>query len=65
MVEPIRVLQQAAAAADSLSDAETVHKVMDEVEFVFEYLSPEHQNLAEQVLEQLRQRLASLESAQG
>jgi hypothetical protein len=63
MIEPIRVLQQASAEADRLADPQIVHKVMDEVEFVYEYLSPEHQHLAEQVLEKLQQRLQTLQAS--
>ena len=61
-MQPLVVLQQIAGRLEQLEGPEDVHRAMDEVEFVFELLSPEMQDLAEQLLQRLQQRLRELES---
>ena len=61
-MEPMRILQQIAANLDSLDSAQAVHRAMDEVEFVFELLPPELQDLADDLMQRLRRRLQTLNS---
>ena len=60
-MKPMRVLQQIAAKLDSLDSTEQVHRAMDEVEFVFELVPPELQDLASDLMERLRRRLGELQ----
>lgn len=60
MIDPMHVLHQAAASIEELKTAEELNRVMDDVEFVFEYLEPAHQDLANEVMDHLNQRLHKL-----
>ncbi len=62
MIDPMHVLHQAAASVDELETAEEVNRVMDDVEFVFEYLEPDLQGLADDVMARLSQRLHRLQT---
>jgi hypothetical protein len=61
-MQPLQILQQISGRLDQLDQPEAVHRAMDEVEFVFELLPPEMQDLADQLLKRLRRRLQELES---
>lgn len=43
---------------DQLTDRAEIETVLDEVEYLFEVIPPDLQELAEQVIERLRQKLA-------
>ena len=60
-MEPLRVLQQIASRLDTLESAEQVHLAMDEVEFVFELMPPEMQELADDLMIRLRRRLREVQ----
>ena len=60
-MEPMSVLQQIAGKMDSFETWDEVNRAMDEVEFVFELIPPELQDLASDLLERLRERLGELE----
>ncbi len=61
-MQPLQILQQISGQLDRMDQPEAVHRAMDEVEFVFELLPPELQELAEQLIQRLRRRLQELES---
>ena len=61
-MQPLQILQQIAGSLDRLDSADAVHRAMDEVEFVFELLPPELQELASGIRERLDQRLRLLQS---
>jgi hypothetical protein len=50
-------LQQSSGRLDRIDQPDAVHRAMAEVEFVFELLSPEPQERAEQLLQPPRRRL--------
>ena len=58
-VDPYAYLQQVSTQLDSLTQAEQIETVLDEVEYLFEVISPELQHLAEPIIEELRRRLAA------
>ena len=60
-MQPLQTLQQISGQVDQLDRPDAVHRAMDEVEFVFELLPPEMQDLADQLLQRLRRRLEELE----
>ncbi len=59
-MEPYQYLQQASVALDTLDSSEEINKVIDELEFIFELLDPEHQNLAEDLMSRFNARLKTL-----
>jgi hypothetical protein len=58
-VDPYAYMQQAAGQLDRL-DAPALLELLDELEYLFEVIPPELQELAEQLMQQVRQRLAHL-----
>ncbi len=56
-IEPYRYLEQLAQHMDTLHTAEQIHKALDELDFVYEALPPEHQDLATPLIQQLTARL--------
>lgn len=59
-MEPYRYLQQAAAQMHTLDTHESVNRVLDELEFLYEALDPEMQDIATGLIEQLHERLKTL-----
>lgn len=59
-MEPYRYLQQAAAQMNTLDTREAVNRVLDELEFLYEALDPEMQDIAAELISQLHERLKSL-----
>jgi capsid portal protein len=57
-IDPIGYVQQVAMNMDQLTDRAEIETVLDEVEYLFEVIPPDLQELAEQVIERLRQKLA-------
>lgn len=60
MTRPLPELQRIAGEVDRYQDIAEVHEAMDRVEFVFELLDPQLQDLANALMERLRQRLEQL-----
>jgi hypothetical protein len=58
-VDPYTYLSEAAGKLDSLTRRDEIETVLDEVEYLFEVIPPELQDLAEPVIEALRQKLAN------
>ena len=58
-INPIGYLHQVATQMDQLTDRKEIETVLDEVEYLFEVIPPDMQDLAEQVIEQLRRKLAA------
>ena len=59
-MEPYRYLQQAAAQMHTLDTRDAVNRVLDELEFLYEALDPELQDLATELIGQLHERLKTL-----
>ncbi|KPK39309.1 MAG: hypothetical protein AMJ69_05950 [Gammaproteobacteria bacterium SG8_47] len=56
-MEPYAYLQQVAARLDSLRSAREINPVLDELEFLYEALDPELQDLATDLIATLTKRL--------
>ena len=59
-MEPYKYLQQAAAQMNTLDSRASVNRLLDEVEFLYEALEPELQDMASELISQLHERLKSL-----
>jgi len=57
-IDPIGYVQQVAMNMDKLTGRAEIETALDEVEYLFEVIPPDLQELAEQVIERLRQKLA-------
>ena len=57
-IDPYAYLTQVSIKMDSLTQRDEIETVLDEVEYLFEVIPPELQDLAEPIIETLRQRLA-------
>lgn len=57
-IDPYSYLTQVSMKMDSLTQREQIEIVLDEVEYLFEVIPPELQDLAEPIIETLRKRLA-------
>ena len=60
-MEPYAYLEEIAAKMDSLQDRNEITRVLDELEFLYEALDPEFQELASELVARLNPRLASTE----
>lgn len=58
-VDPIAYLNQVSTKMDTLTQRQQIETVLDEVEYLFEVIPPELQDLAEPIIEELRRRLAN------
>lgn len=58
-IDPYAYMQQVASQLDQL-DGAALNSVLDELEYLFEVIPPDLQDLAEGLMERVRQRLASL-----
>ena len=58
-INPGAYLQQVATSMSDLKTREQIETVLDEVEYLFEVIPPELQEPAEQLIAQLRSRLAN------
>ncbi|MES9834492.1 MAG: hypothetical protein ABW157_05700 [Candidatus Thiodiazotropha sp. LLP2] len=56
-VDPIAYLNQVSTKMDRLTQRQEIETVLDEVEYLFEVIPPELQDLAEPIIEELRKRL--------
>ena len=57
-IDPYAYLNQVSIKMDTLTQRDQIETVLDEVEYLFEVIPPELQNLAEPIIEELRKRLA-------
>lgn len=58
-IDPIGYVQQVAMNMDQLTGRAEIETALDEVEYLFEVIPPDLQELAEQIIERLRQKLAN------
>ncbi len=59
-IDAIAYMQQAAVALkEGITDRKELKSVLDEIEFLYEALDPELQTMADQLIGQYRERLAS------
>jgi hypothetical protein len=58
-VNPYQYLQELSLRLDSLTDPGEIEKALDEVEYLFEVIPPELQDLAEPIIEILRHKLSN------
>ena len=59
-VDPYAYLKEGAGKMDSVTDRPEIELMLDDVEYLFEVMSPEMQDLAEPVVAALRKRLDAL-----
>ena len=57
-IDPYAYLNQVSAKMDSLTRRDQIETVLDEVEYLFEVIPPELQDLAEPIITELRKRLS-------
>lgn len=57
-IDPYAYLNQVSIRMDTLTQRDEIETVLDEVEYLFEVIPPELQDLAEPIIEELRKRLA-------
>jgi len=60
-INPYAYLEQVAVTLDTLTERKQIETVLDEVEYLFEIIPPEMQDLAEPVILKLREKLAQFE----
>lgn len=58
-VDPQAYLQQVALQLESLRDRAQIETVLDEVEYLYEVIPPDFQDMADLLIAQLRERLAA------
>jgi hypothetical protein len=60
-IDPYQYLQQVSENFDVITTHEEINTVLDELEFVFELLEPEFQDLASDLLAKLNAKLKQLD----
>ena len=63
-VNPYAYLQQVSVELSSITRADQLKTVLDELEFLYEVISPELQDQADAVMDQVRKKLALLRQAE-
>ncbi len=58
-VDPQAYLQQVALQLESLHGRAQIETVLDEVEYLYEVIPPDFQDMADVLIERLRERLAA------
>ena len=58
-VDPYSYLAEVSRVMDTLTQRDQIETVLDEVEYLFEVIPPELQDLAEPIIEALRKKLAN------
>lgn len=56
-IDPYAYLAQVSGNLETLTKREQIETVLDEVEYLFEVIPPELQDMAEPLIEQLRKKL--------
>jgi hypothetical protein len=59
-MQPYLYMQQIAGVIDTLDDAQRIHEILDEIEFLYEVIDPEHQHLADDLIARLNARLKDM-----
>lgn len=57
-IDPYAYLNEVSVNMDKLTQPDQIETVLDEVEYLFEVIPPELQDLAEPIIEALRKRLS-------
>lgn len=57
-IDPYAYLKQVSLNMDRLTQPDQIETVLDEVEYLFEVIPPELQDLAEPIIQELRRRLS-------
>lgn len=60
-IDPYAYLNQVSAKMDSLTQRDQIETVLDEVEYLFEVIPPELQDLADPIITELRKRLSQFQ----
>ena len=58
-VDPYSYLVEVSRVMDTLTQRDQIETVLDEVEYLFEVIPPELQDLAEPIIEALRKKLGN------
>ena len=56
--DPYKHLAEVARTSDTLTQRDEIETVLDEVEYLFEVIPPELQDLAEPIIQALRKKLS-------
>ena len=56
-IDPYKYLQEVSMQLETLHDPRQIETVLDEVEYLFEIIPPELQDLAEPIITRLRKKL--------
>jgi hypothetical protein len=59
-MEPYAYLEKVAGVLDSLQDQKDIQQVIDELEFIYEAVDPEFQEMVSGLIDRLTQRLQDL-----
>ena len=59
-MEPYRYLEKVSASLDGLQDSEKISTILDELEFLYDTLDPEFQELASDLISRLTTRLKDI-----
>ena len=60
-IDPFQYLQQVSENFDVITTREEINSVLDELEFIFELLEPEFQDLASDLIAKLSAKLKQLD----
>ena len=60
-MEPYRYLEKVSAAFDTLNTREEINEVLDELEYLYELIDPEFQDLAGDLIAKLTDKLSKLD----
>ena len=60
MIKPYKYLQKVATVLDTLEIRDQIMQILDEIEFLYEVLDPELQELAADFIQRLNKRYHSL-----
>ena len=60
MIKPYKYLQKVATVLDTLEICDQIMQILDEIEFLYEVLDPELQELAADFIQRLNNRYNSL-----
>ncbi len=61
-IDPYAYMQQVATSMSQLSSRGEIETVLDEMEYLYEVMSPEIQEHADQLIQQLRDKLSKADS---
>ena len=59
-IDPYAYLKQVSLNMDTLKQHDEIETVLDEVEYLYEVIPPDLQDLADPIIEELRKRLEEL-----